>query len=241
MSRSADPKAKLALLRAAEQAFAQRGIAGARVEDIAKVAGLSKGAFYLHFESKEAALEQIVQTWLARCASLFAEPSDYPDTPVDPDAVLDFCIERDVQLWEFLWQTRTTMRILHLCLGEYAHMFEAFRSEMQRRNRQWLDRWRQDGLIRAETDAELAAALMSGAYEQLSLNMIKSEQCPPLERWLEFAQETFVRAFGTSELVAALERRNKRATTGVHELRRSALGDDDDRARSERLRVRDRG
>src|SRR4051794_27973484 len=56
VSRVADPKSKSALIRAAEEVFADRGIAGAKVEDIARSAGLSKGAFYLHFESKEAAL-----------------------------------------------------------------------------------------------------------------------------------------------------------------------------------------
>ena len=239
MSRVADPKAKIALLRAAETAFAQRGVVGAKVEDIAKEAGLSKGAFYLHFESKEAALKQIVETWLARCTSLFAGPRDYPDTPTDPDLVLDFVIERDVQLYEFLWQSRTTMRVLHGCQGEYGYMFEAFREEMQRRSRGWFDRWGQDGLVRADADAELAATLVSGAYEQLSLKMIKSERRPPIERWLEFTQEVFVRALGAPELVAALERRNRRTTTGVHELRRGALADDV--RRPQRAQARDRG
>ena len=224
MSRVADPKAKIALLRAAEQAFAVRGVAGAKVEDIARDAGLSKGAFYLHFESKEAALKQIVETWLARCKSLFAGPGDYPDTPTDPDAVLDFVIERDVQLYEFLWQSRTTMRVLHACQGEYGYMFEAFRDDMHLRSRAWFDRWREDGLTRPDADAELAATLLSGAHEQLSIKIVKSDRRPPIEQWLEFTQDVFVRALGAPELVAALERRNKRATTGVHEVRRSAFG-----------------
>jgi AcrR family transcriptional regulator len=225
VSRVADPKSKLLLLRAAEEVFADRGVAGAKVEDIARMAGLSKGAFYLHFESKEAALKQIVESWLARCASFFAAPTEYPDTPSDPDALLDFCIERDVQLYEFLWQTRPTMRILHTCQGDYEYMFDAFREDIRRRNREWLDQWRQDGLFRAETNVELAAILMSGAYEELSLRMIKSEERPPFESWLEFAQETFVRAFGTPELIAALQRRNRRANTGIEELRRAAHRD----------------
>lgn len=225
MSRVPDPKAKSALVRAAEKVFAESGVAGAQVEDIAKSAGLSADAFYLHFESKEAVLEHIVHTWLRRCASLFATPSDYPDTPNDPHAVLDFCIERDVQLWEFLWESRTAMRVLQACQADYGYLTEAFRDEMQRRNRQWFDRWRQDGLVRPEIDAELAATLMSGAYEQLSIKMTRTEPRPPLERWLELAQETFVRAFGAPELVAALERRSRRATTGVHEVQRSVLRD----------------
>jgi len=227
VSRVADPKARSALLRAAEEIFAERGVEGAKVEDIARAAGLSKGAFYLHFESKEAAVKQIVETWLARCTERFAGPGEYPETPTDPDALLDFCIERDVQLYDFLWQSRSTMRILRSCRGDYEYMIQAFRAEMQRRNRQWLEEWRQDGLIRADIDSELAAALMSGAYEELSLKMVCSERRPPLERWLEFAQETFVRAFGAPELASALDRRNRRATTGIHERGRSTLADHD--------------
>lgn len=39
--------------RAAEQVFASRGVAYATMDDIAKQSGVSKGALYLHFESKE--------------------------------------------------------------------------------------------------------------------------------------------------------------------------------------------
>jgi AcrR family transcriptional regulator len=227
MSRSPDPKAKIALLRAAEDVFAERGIAGAKVEDIARKAGLSKGAFYLHFESKEAALKQIVETWLARCGSLFAGPGDYPEVTDDPDSLLDFCLERDVQIYEFLWQSRVTMRILRSCQGEYHYLFDAFKADLQGRNREWLDQWRRDGLVRADVDPELAATLISGAHEELSVKMIRAERRPPIERWVEFAQEMFVRAFGTPELVAALERRERRddeGTSGVYARRATTTG-----------------
>jgi AcrR family transcriptional regulator len=225
VSRVADPKAKIALLRAAEEVFFERGVAGARVEDIAKKAGVSKGAFYLHFESKEAALKQVVESWLARCSSLFAAPNEYPDAPDDADTLLDFCIEREVQLFEFLWQTRATMRILQTCRGEYEYLIDAFKADMQRRSREWLEQWRRDGLIRAEVDVEIAATLMSGAYEELAARMIRSPHRPPFEKWLELAQETFVRAYGTPELVLALERRTQRGPTSGCGLRRGAQGD----------------
>lgn len=210
MSRVVDANVRTALLRAAEDAFAERGVAGAQVDDIARSAGLSNAAFFLHFESKEAALEQIVEQWVERCQSLFASPAEYPDATADADSLLDFCIERDVQIYEFLWQTRTTMRVIHACEGEYAHTLDSFRDEMRRRNREWLTMWRQDGLLRPDTKVDLAAVLMSGAYEELANTMVRSEQRPPLEHWLEFAQETFLRAWGGAELVAAIERRARR-------------------------------
>ena len=54
MARPADPNAKEALVAAARAEFARRGLVGARVEDITAACNLSKGAFYLHVESKEA-------------------------------------------------------------------------------------------------------------------------------------------------------------------------------------------
>ncbi|MDF2691755.1 MAG: regulatory protein TetR [Labilithrix sp.] len=218
MSRVADPTARSALLRAAEDVFAERGVIGAKVEEITRRAGLSKGAFYLHFESKETILRQIVEAWLVRCGTFFAAPGEYPDAPVDPDSILDFCIQRDVQLYEYIWASRTTMRILVSCQGEHLYMFETFREEMRRRNRAWLEQWRQDGLIRAEIEIELAATLMSGAYEELANRVIRSDDRPAFEEWLGFAQETFVRGFGTPELLGALERRNQRSA-GIHHVR----------------------
>ncbi|MBX3214493.1 MAG: TetR/AcrR family transcriptional regulator [Labilithrix sp.] len=224
MARIADPKAKSALLRAAEHVFADRGIAGAKIEDIARGAGLSKGAFYLHFESKEAAVKELLEAWFPRCAAFFAAPAEYPDTISDADAILDFCIERDVQLYDFLWETRATLRILHASRSEFLCLFDDFRSDIQGRNREWLTQWRQEGFLRAEVDVELAATLMSGAYEELTAKMIRSDARPPLERWLEFAQDTFMRAFGTPEVVAALDRRNRRAATGIDERRGAPSG-----------------
>jgi AcrR family transcriptional regulator len=201
----------MALLRAAEHAFAERGVAAVQVDDIAESAGLSKAAFFLHFESKEAALKQIVEQWVERCTSLYAAPGEYPEALTDPEVLIDFCIEREIRFYEFLWQSRATMRIIHTCHAEYGYLLDSFRGEMGRRNREWLTMWRQDGLLRPETNVELASVLMSGAYEELAQTMVRSETRPPFEHWLEFTQDTFLRAWGSAELVAAVERRSGRA------------------------------
>src|SRR5438045_8515583 len=60
MPRHADPKAKDALVAAARSEFAKRGLRGARIEDITAACGLSKGAFYLHYPSKEAPFGELV-------------------------------------------------------------------------------------------------------------------------------------------------------------------------------------
>jgi len=51
------------LLAAARRVFARRGYREATIEEVAEAAGCSKGAFYFHFPSKEAALLALLDAW----------------------------------------------------------------------------------------------------------------------------------------------------------------------------------
>src|SRR5512142_2287504 len=64
MPRPARPGVHDDLLEAARNEFARRGLERARVEDVARRAGVSKGAFYLHFQSKEQAFEELLQRFM---------------------------------------------------------------------------------------------------------------------------------------------------------------------------------
>lgn len=48
------------ILDAALRVFAEKGIAASRIDDIAAVAGLSKGGIYAHFKSKEEIFEALL-------------------------------------------------------------------------------------------------------------------------------------------------------------------------------------
>jgi AcrR family transcriptional regulator len=56
---------KLQILSAAEQVFTQKGLDGARMDDIAEETGLSKGTLYLYFKKKDdliiALVDRIIQ------------------------------------------------------------------------------------------------------------------------------------------------------------------------------------
>lgn len=58
----AKDKRRQALLDAALTEFAAKGFAAARMEDIARHAGLSKGALYLYFESKEELFNALLES-----------------------------------------------------------------------------------------------------------------------------------------------------------------------------------
>src|SRR5256885_10177024 len=49
------------ILDAALEVFGERGLAGARLEDIARRAGVSKGTIYLYFPNKEALFREVVR------------------------------------------------------------------------------------------------------------------------------------------------------------------------------------
>lgn len=61
------------VLDAALDLFIENGFAATRVDDIAKRAGLSKGAVYLYFPSKEAIIEALVRRALVPVASNAAD------------------------------------------------------------------------------------------------------------------------------------------------------------------------
>src|SRR5437868_3530739 len=50
------------ILDAALKVFAAKGFAAARMEDIARAAGVTKGTIYLYFENKEAVFKSLVRT-----------------------------------------------------------------------------------------------------------------------------------------------------------------------------------
>ncbi len=70
------------ILDAALHVFDQRGFDAARIEDIARAAGVAKGAVYLHFASKEALLRALIQRHVApiaeNAAALAAAGMDDP-------------------------------------------------------------------------------------------------------------------------------------------------------------------
>lgn len=61
-ARRSDREARrLQLLAGAKQAFAEKGVAGATVSDIAQAAGLAQGTLYLYFDSKDDVVNAVVE------------------------------------------------------------------------------------------------------------------------------------------------------------------------------------
>src|SRR5215218_7893938 len=128
MARPADPHAREALVAAARAEFVRKGIRGARIEDITAACGLSKGAFYLHFESKEALFGEVVQGLTARLehesqariASMEAflredgalGERDYVERSPRYARFVELEVQHDLHALESMWDYRDVMDVL---------------------------------------------------------------------------------------------------------------------------------
>lgn len=64
--------ARISLLDAALRLFREKGYTATTVDDLCRAAGVTKGAFFHHFESKEAAALAAIAYWNETTAELFA-------------------------------------------------------------------------------------------------------------------------------------------------------------------------
>ena len=113
MARAPNPMLKAQLLAAATEVFAAHGLALARVADITSMAGTSKGAFYLHFETKEAAYVEIARGFLDDLIALMRRHDEIfcATFTAETQARLQ---DLDSQFMDFLWlHRRLVVALLH--------------------------------------------------------------------------------------------------------------------------------
>lgn len=213
MSRTPDLMAKVALLRTAEEVFAEKGLEGARVEEIARRAKVSKGAFYLHFESKEEAFREVVESFLARCSALVQEPETFTSLPRDPEAMLDFIYEHDCSTFEYLWQNRAFLQIVESCSGTHRYLLDAFLEHTQKNSERWIRAWKELGFFRPTVDESVAATMICGGYREVVRKMVTQTKKPPIGEWLRETQRMLVLGMGTETLRKAQERRDRAVVT----------------------------
>jgi AcrR family transcriptional regulator len=190
MARPADPHAKVDLLRAAEEIFVAHGLDVAKVEEITALAGRSKGAFYLHFGSKEEAFRQIVETLLARLVTKLDEPSWQLCAPGDTAAYLEHWHEKDVECFEFLWQNRGVCRLM-LEGGRsaaFGYLVDEFAERARVQTQRALKWGVENQILRRDLDVELASLVLSGAYDRIARELVKLPRRPDLRRWLREVQ-----------------------------------------------------
>jgi AcrR family transcriptional regulator len=199
MPRKPDPDARRKLLAAAREAFAATGVDAARIEDIARAAGLSKGAFYLHFASKEAAFAQLVEDFFAvmrdladqrqdACAELRASlgaPSaeDWRNGTARLRAWAELDHVHTVRTLHGMWRHRDVLRSILEQPAPRRALIDQLIDVTRDMLASQLEDGMADGGLRADLDRELVSELIIGMYLQLGRRMTRLSSRPDFETW----------------------------------------------------------
>jgi AcrR family transcriptional regulator len=201
MPRHADPNAKDALVAAARREFATRGLRGARIEDITGACGLSKGAFYLHYPSKEALFGELVDGFLAimsdssekrheDMASFFVEygPITRRDVEERTDRyrkLLELETREDLRVLEHMWSYRDVVGVL--LRGSQGTRFEGAIWEITDREvdrvKETFVRFQGEQTCRRDIPPEIFGSLIVGTYMLLAMRMSRMTEKPDLAEW----------------------------------------------------------
>jgi AcrR family transcriptional regulator len=195
MGRPPRPELHDALLDAARGEFAARGLERARVEDVARRAGVSKGAFYLHFASKEEAFEEILQRFMGAMEDQAlrreeAELAFRQDNITTPEAELrhrqvEFDCAAEIGILETLWRNRHVLAVIEGVGGSrYHRAVSDFRRRMQAFVTARMAEKQASGWIRKDLDAALMGDIIVGTYEGFARRMAAMNDRPDLESWL---------------------------------------------------------
>lgn len=196
MARKADPDARRKLLDAAREAFAVHGVAGARIEDIAHAAGLSKGSFYLHFDSKEAAFDELVSGLFAVMQDIQVQRHDACNELAASIGVLtaedratDSPRRRAWAEVEHLWSVRTLEAlwrhrdVVRAVLYHAPDVLDRFGELIHQLVAGQLQAAAELGGLRADLDLPLVSDLILGAWLQLSRRLLRSPRKPDFDAW----------------------------------------------------------
>jgi AcrR family transcriptional regulator len=201
MSRPADPNAKEALVAAARAEFARKGLRGARIEDITAACGLSKGAFYLHYPSKEALFGELTRAFfgeLEDCsqsredemARFFAQQGGPTRHDIEKRTpryrkFLELETAEDLRVLEHMWAYRDVMGVL--LRGVAGTEFEGVIWELTDREvgriQENVVRFQGDHACRTDIPSEIFGSMIVGTYTLLAMRMSRMTEKPDLAEW----------------------------------------------------------
>ena len=192
MARPPRAGAHEALLDAAREEFARHGVDRARVEDIARRAGISKGAFYLHFRTKDDAFREIVQRFLGALEDHALRRHEAEESvrggedggPGFYARLLEVESRSDAELLSVMWRNRHILAALDGASGRrYREIVEGFRRRMRELVARRVADRSSAGQLRGDVDPAVVGDIVVGTYEDFARRMIDMKEKPDLEGW----------------------------------------------------------
>lgn len=236
MARPADPRAKSALVAAARKEFVRSGIQKARIEDITQACGLSKGAFYLHFDSKEALFRGVVSELQVEFEHLRVErqsayealtargvpPRNRADRFIA--ALTEIDRREDRKLLELLWRWRdVTDVLLHGSQGtEFQDVMWTMLDHEVARVELECGALKDAGLLRGDVPGELLGLMIVGTYLLVARRLATLDTAPDFEHWVIALQTLITEGVGRQTFRRSTSSSASKTTTSPHRARRSA-------------------
>ena len=222
MPRPADPNAKIDLLRAAEAVFAERGLDNAKIEEITERAGHSKGSFYLHFENKEDAFRQIVESTLARLATCLDAGRIDESVRLPPIDHVERWRAHDLEMFEFIWANRRVMRLMLEGGGssQFGYLIDQFAERSRKQAADALRLGVANGLYRHDLDVDVASMVLAGGYDRVARELVRAEKKPDLAKLLATLQRVCLTGIASERVAAVIDSPVKKNARDRHEAAR---------------------
>jgi AcrR family transcriptional regulator len=152
------------ILAAALEVFGERGLGAARLEDIAKRAGLSKGTIYLYFPNKAALFQEVIRQTVI--AEIEAGEREYGDPSRSAtDALTSFMRS----YWGFIRSPRfaPVFRLIHAEIHNFPDLARFYATEVVARGHRLIGGIIERGIAAGEfrrVDPIVAARMLSAPF-----------------------------------------------------------------------------
>ena len=172
------------ILQAALKAFSRGGYHGTHVSHVIEEAGVARGTFYLHFDSKHDVFEALID----RTMEIFLGVRPDEDEPK---------IRRRADAEKILRNSyRTVLGTIHehrqlmrLLFDEAVGLEKGFRDRLEKHFAQWRERlvytiglFQEAGVARADLDVELTSEMVLGMVERVARRHLFRARKPDLDR-----------------------------------------------------------
>lgn len=206
MARKADPTIRGRLLDAARQEFAEHGLVGALLSNVTARAGVSKGAFYLHFRSKEDAFEEVAEAFFSRFFVILDRVEEIARSDLEPLRAMELISQGDVEIMDYLWNERAFARVLFE--GAYSprqcHLIERFAERVQCRVERLLAIDQDRGRMLPDIDIRVLALFVAGGFDRYARVLLASTERPNIVSDLRQLQSFICRGAMTQEFLTAI-------------------------------------
>ncbi len=175
------------LLGAALKAFTKGGYHGTHVEHVVKEAGVARGTFYMHFESKHDVFEALVD----RTLDVFLETRPEGES-VNVENVQD--AERMLrESYAVVLNTfHKHRRLTRLLFDEAVGLEKGYRKKLEQHYRVWhgrvaetLDMLVERGVARRTLDVEITSEMVIGMVERVARRYLFQSRKPDVDRLVE--------------------------------------------------------